>query len=90
MPRPAHGGEGFHLVYQLVTSFIHVISNVLHSLDGSEITPLLDESRDGSELNVLQKVEEVIFNLERANRAFADSFLKQSMALSKVKSADEQ
>ena len=63
---------------------------VVDTLETSEVTPLLDELREGRSMTITRKDEEIVFDVERANHAFADLFFKQSVALSKVETAEGQ
>lgn len=61
---------------------------VLDSLETSEVSPLLDELREGHSMTITRKDEEIVFDIEQASHAFADLFFKQSVALSKVESTE--
>ncbi len=63
---------------------------VVGSIDASEITPLLDELREGRTMTITRKAEAIEFDLERANQAFSDLLVEQLIALSKVETDDEK
>lgn len=61
---------------------------VLDRLETSEVAPLFDELRGGRSMKITRKDKEIVFDVERANHAFADLFFKQSIALSKVETTE--
>lgn len=62
----------------------------LDSLEFTEVLPLLDELRGGSVLTVSRSGEDIEFDINQANRVFADLVLEQMVALNKIEKAEGQ